>query len=221
MEQRKSTLDGQPGASNPTTTPPAWMHPSASYSPDRRAKMLEHMARARSVPQHQPTASPVPPRKSGLDILGDLFGYIVLFGAIAVLCMSRIPLYLGAFLFLADDERIESAFAAVGVQFKPNAVGPELIKGFASWFGWIALLASLRAPAPVWLAPFLPPSQSWGFIAGIALALAAVEALGSLAMRCATLWFGWDLRLDNLTFTTIKFLIAIGALVLVILFGSV
>lgn len=98
---------------------------------------------------------------------------------------------------------------------EPDAVGPELIKGFASWFGWIALLASLRASAPIRLAPFLPPSQSWDFIASIALALSAVEALGALAMRRARLWFGSERRLDSLTFTTIKFLIAIGALMLV------
>lgn len=221
MEQRKSTKNGQSGVPSATSAPPTWMHRATSYSPDRRAKMLEHMARARSVPQHQPAVAPVPARKSGLDILGDLFGYIVLFGAIAILCMSRIPLYLGAFLFLADDARIEGAFAAVGVRFEPDTVGPDLIKAFASWFGWIALLACLRTSAPVWLAPLLPPSQSWANIAGIALALSVVEALGSLAMRRARLRFGWEVGLDGLTVTTIKFVIAIGALLLVVLLGAV
>lgn len=67
---------------------------------------------------------------------------------------------------------------------------------------------------------FLSPSQL-GFIADIALAFTAVEALGALAVRHARLWFGWGIRLDSMTFTTINFLIAIGALMLVILFGRV
>ncbi|MCG2626344.1 hypothetical protein L6654_06865 [Bradyrhizobium sp. WYCCWR 13023] len=221
MEQPKSTTNDQSGISSTTSAPPTWMHRTAAYSPDRRAKMLEHMARARSTPQHQPAAAPMSAQKSGLDILGDLFGYVVLFGAIAILCMSRIPLYLGAFLFLADDERIEGAFAAVGVRFEPDTVGPDLIKGFASWIGWIALLACLRTSAPVWLAPLLPPSQSWTYIAGMALALSVVEALGSLAMRRARLRLGWEIGVDSLTFTTIKFVIAIGALLLVVLLGTV
>ncbi|MDN5002047.1 hypothetical protein ACFQZO_14230 [Bradyrhizobium sp. GCM10027634] len=221
MEQRKSTTDDQSGTPSAMTTLPTWMQRTTPYAPDRRARMLDHMARARSVPQHQPAVAPLPARKSGPDILGDLFGYIVLFGAIAILSASRIPLYLGAFLFLADDERIESAFAAVGVRFEPDTVGPDLIKGFPSWFGWIALLASLRTSAPVWLASLLPPSQSWGDIASVALALSVVEALGSLAIRRARLRFGWGGRLDSLTLTTIKFVIAIGALLLVVLLGTV
>jgi hypothetical protein len=218
MEQRKSTSEDPSGAAS-ATTPPAWMHRPASYLPDRRTKMLEHMARARSVPQHQAAAAPS--RKSGKNILADLIGHVVLFGMIAIFSMSVIPLYLGAFLFLADDERIESAFASLGIRFDPDAIGPDLIKGFASWFGWIALLASLRASTPGWLAPLLPPSQSWAFIAAVAIALSVVEGLGSLAIRRARVWFGWEIRLDGQTFTMLKFLIAIGALVLAMLFGSV
>ncbi|MBR0831562.1 hypothetical protein JQ612_00030 [Bradyrhizobium manausense] len=218
MEQRKSTSEGQSGTSSVMTTPPAWMRRAVPYPPDRRAKMLEHMARARSTPQRQVAAAPL--RKSGTDILADLVGHTVLFGAIAILCMSPIPLYLGAYLFLADDERVETAFAILGVRFEPDTVGPDIIKGFASWFGWIALLASLRASAPVWLAPVLPPSQSWAFIAGVALAFAIIEAIGSLAMRHARARFGWAIKPDSLPLTTIKFVIAIAALALVLI-GSV
>ncbi|WP_298873252.1 hypothetical protein [uncultured Bradyrhizobium sp.] len=218
MEQRKSTSEGQPEAPAASATPPAWINRATPYSPDRRAKMLEHMARARSA--SQPHAS-APSRKSGRNILADLIGYVVLFGMIAIFSMSLIPLYLGAFLFLADDERIESAFASLGIRFDPDAIGPDLIKGFASWFGWIALLASLRASAPGWLAPFLPPSQSWAFIAAVAIALSVVEGLGSVAIRRARVWFGWEIRFDSLIFTTIKFVIAIAALVLAVLLGTV
>ncbi|XUJ33964.1 hypothetical protein ACQ5SK_42390 [Bradyrhizobium japonicum] len=80
-------------------------------------------------------AAPAPPRTSGIDILGDAFGYLVLFGIIALFFQSRVPLYLGAFLFLSDGERIEHALGTIGIRLEPDTVGPDLIKGFASLFG--------------------------------------------------------------------------------------
>jgi hypothetical protein len=154
-----------------------------------------------------------------MDILGDAFGHVVLFGAIALLFQSRIPLYLGAFLFLDDGERIELALARIGIRFEPDTVGPDIIKAFVSLFGWFALLAALRAPAPAWLAAWMPPDTSWSFIAGVALAFAIVEALATLVMRRAWPWFGFQTRPDNLTWTAIKFVIAIGVLALLVLLG--
>src|SRR4051794_24005732 len=55
----------------------------------------EHMARARSLTRA--TAAPEPTHRA--------YGYAVLFGSIALLFQSRVPLYLGAFLFLTDGER--------------------------------------------------------------------------------------------------------------------
>ena len=77
MEQRKSTRT----AIRRLAGPPAWMQPHGSCtSPDRRAKMLEHMARARSLPQPQAAKATEPSRMSGWDILRDAYGYAVLFG---------------------------------------------------------------------------------------------------------------------------------------------
>jgi hypothetical protein len=109
MEQRKSNSDGQSGAPPAATTPPAWMRRAAPYSPDRRAKMLEHMARARSVPQPQAAKATEPSRMSGWDVLRDAYGCAVLSAIIAFFLQSRVPFYLGAFIFLTDGERIESA----------------------------------------------------------------------------------------------------------------
>jgi hypothetical protein len=211
MAQRKSPSDG------PSAAPPPWMQRATPYAPGRRARMLEHMARARSLPQRQ--AATAPSRTSSMDILGDAVGYVVLFGAIALLFQSRIPLYLGAFLFLDDGERIELALARIGIRFEPDTVGPDIIKAFVSLFGWFALLAALRAPAPAWLAAWMPPDTSWSFIAGIALALAIVEALATLAMRRALSWFGFQTRPNNLTWAAIKFAMAVGVLALLVLFG--
>ncbi|MEY9397072.1 hypothetical protein ABIF79_003447 [Bradyrhizobium japonicum] len=127
MAQRKSPSDRQTGAASPA--PLSWMHRTAPYAPERRARMLEHMARARSLPQPQ-AATATPPRTSGMDIFGDAFGYTVLFGIIALLFQSRVPLYLGAFLFLTDGERIERALGTIGIRFEPDTVGPDIIKGF-------------------------------------------------------------------------------------------
>jgi hypothetical protein len=214
MAQRKSPSDGQTGA--PASAPPPWMHRTA-YAPERRARMLEHMARARSLPQRQ--AATAASRTSSRDILGDAFGYVVLFGAIALLFQSRVPLYFGAFLFFTDGARIESALATIGIRFEPDTIGPDVIKGFASLFGWFALLASLKGSAPAWLASWMPPTESWSFIAGIALALAVVEAFATLAMRHALPWFGFQTKPNNLTWTAIKFALAIGVLALLVLLG--
>jgi hypothetical protein len=196
------------------------MHRTTPYAPERRARMLEHMARARSLPQPQAATVPTPSHTSGVDILGDAFGYTVLFGVIALLFQSRIPLYLGAYLFLTDGERIEHALRAVGIRFEPNTIGPDIIKGFASLFGWFALLASLRGSVPAWLAAWMPPDTSWSAIAGIAVVFATVEASAGLAMRHALPWFGFQIRPDSLTATTIKLLMALGLLALLVLLGS-
>ena len=218
MVLHKSPSDRQTGAASPA--PPSWMHRTAPYAPERRARMLEHMARARSLPQPQAATAIAPSRTSGVDILGDAFGYTVLFGVIALLFQSRIPLYLGAYLFLTDGERIEHALGTVGIRFEPDTVGPDIIKGFASLFGWFALLASLQGSVPAWLAAWMPPDTSWSTIAGIAVVFATVEASAGLAMRHALPWFGFQIRPDSLTATAIRLLMALGLLALLVLLGS-
>lgn len=222
MEQRKSTPEGQSGAPQAMTTPPTWMRRAAPYSPDRRAKMLEHMARARSASQPQAAKATEPSRRSGWDILGDAYGYAVLSGIIALFIQSRVPFYLGAFIFLTDGERIESALATIGIRFQPGAIGPEIVKGFVSLFGWFALLVSLRDSVPGWLAAWMPPAEpSWSLIAGIALAVVILEAFATRAMRRALPWLGLEIRWDGLTWKMIKLALAIGALVLLALHGPV
>ncbi len=197
MEQRKYTSDSQSGA------PPAWIYRAPAHAPERRAKMLEHMARARSVLQPQAARAQAEmagsSRASGWDILRDAYGYAVLSGIIALIFRSPVPLYIGAFIFLTDGERIESALATIGIRLEPDAIGPRIIKGFVSLFGWFALLVSLRGFVPIWLAPWMPPAEpSWSFIAGVALAFAIIETIATLAVRTALPWFGWEIRSDGL-----------------------
>jgi hypothetical protein len=215
MAQRKSPSDDQAGIASPA--PPSWMQRAAAYAPERRARMLEHMARARSLPRA--IAASEPSHMAGRNILGDAFGYAVLFGIIALLFQSRVPLYLGAFLFFTDSGRIELALGKIGIRFEPDTIGPDIIKSFAFLFGWFALLASLKASVPAWLAPWMLPDASWSFIAGIALLLAIVEAFATRAMRRALLWFGLESRPNGLACATIKFVMAIGALALLVLLG--
>ncbi|SFV00518.1 hypothetical protein SAMN05192541_109226 [Bradyrhizobium arachidis] len=219
MEFPKTTPEDQSGPA-PTKSVPRWMHRARPYAPERRARMLEHMARARSLPQRQAATAPERSAKSGQDLLHDLLGHIVLSGLLALIFMSRVPLYIGAFLFLTDGERIEALLGTLGIRLEPDTIGPDIIKGSASWFGWFALLAVLKGSAPAWLVPWMPPSESWSFIAGIALALATVEACGAFAMRRASQWFGWGSWPDSLTWATIKFVIVIAVLALLVLLGS-
>jgi len=214
MDPRKSPSDGQPGVA---PSAPAWMRRTAPYAPERRARMLEHMARARSLPQ--PQAAPKHARTDGVELILDVIGHVVVFGVIAILCVSRISLYMGAFLFLTDGERIERMFAATGIRFEPAAFGPDIVKGFASWFGWFALLGALNGSVPALIARWLPQAESWSVIAGIALLLACIEVFGSLAMGRVLVWSGLEHRVRGLTWTAIKLLIALGLLALLVLFG--
>ena len=219
MDQRKPTSDGQSGA------PPAWINRAPLQVPERRAKMLEHMARARSVPQTQAvqTQTAMPTGQSlasGWDILRDAYGHAVLFGIIALIFQSLVPFFVGAFIFLTDSERIENALAAIGIRLERGAIGPQILKGFVSLFGWFALLVSLRGHAPIWLAPWmLPADPSWSFIAGIALAFAILETIATFAARTALPWFGWEIRSDSLTWKIIKLALAVGVLALLLLHG--
>jgi hypothetical protein len=226
MERPESTSEGQAGVPSMATTPPAWIQRTASYSPGRRAKMLEHIARARSAPQPQaiqPLAAQIqtattPSRMTGWDILGDAYGYAVLSAIVAFVFQSRVPFYLGAFMFLTDGERIESALATVGIRFEPGAIGPDILKGFVSLFGWFVLLVWLRDSVPPSLATWAPPPEpSWSLIAGIALAIVIVEALAIRAMRLVLPWLGLEIRWDSLTGKIIKLVLAISALVVVAL----
>jgi hypothetical protein len=215
MAQEKSPSDDQAGIASPA--PPPWIHRTAAYAPERRARMLEHMARARSLPRA--TAAPETSQAAGTTIVSDAFGYAVLFGMVALLFQSRVPLYLGAFLFFTDGERIELALGKIGIRLEPGTIGPDIIKGFVSLFGWFALLASLKASVPAWLAAWMLPDASWSFLAGIALLFVIVEAFATRAMRHALPWFGFERGPGNQTCATIKLVMAIGVLALLVLLG--
>lgn len=221
MEQRETIPESHSGAA---PQPPPWMHRAAPNAPDRRARMLEHMARARLLPRRQSAAARPrvsSPLAAGMTAFGDAYGYAVLFGIIALLVQSTVPLYLGAFLFLSDGTRIESALGAIGIRFEPDAIGPDIVRGFAFWFTWIALLVSMRGSVPDWLAAWMPPAVSWSAVAGIALALAIFDALAALAIRRAGPSFGVATSLDGPAWTTIKLVILGGALALLVLLGLV
>lgn len=223
MAQRNSEIEGSSGASAMTPGLPPWLAHPGQHPSDRRAKMLEHMAHARSLPPGHADSAPAAPVLSGgsaTDVLGDVMSHVVLFGVLALLFQSRVPLYLGAIVFLIGGERIESALAGIGVRLEPDTIGADIVKRSAFWFGWLALLGSLKGSVPVWFAPWMPPAESWSFIAGIALLLAFVEAYTALAMRRALPPLGLKTRPNGLPWTTIQFAMAVAALALPMLFGS-
>lgn len=221
MEPRETMPNSHSGAA---PQPPAWMHRASPHAPDRRARMLEHMAHARSLAQRlaaaaQPKTQPKTssPLAAGMTIFGDACGYAILFGLIALLFQSSVPLYLGAFLFLGDGTRIENALGAIGIRFEPDTIGPEIVKGSMFWFAWIALLVSMRSSVPAFLAAWMPPAISWSSVAGIALALAIFDALAALTIRRGGPWFNLSIRPDGLAWTTIKTVVLVGVLALLVL----
>lgn len=222
MTQRYPEIDGSSGASAMTPELPPWLgrHPRQHPS-DLRAKMLAHMARARPRPQSDlAPPAPVPSGRIVRELLSDVVGHVILFGVAALLFQSRVPLYFGAFILLTDGGRIESALASIGIRLEPETLGADIVKRSAFWFGWFALLAALKGSVPAWLAPWMPPADSWSFLAGIALLLAVVEAFTALALRRALPQLGLEISPDSLTGTTVQFAMAFGALALLVLFGS-
>ncbi|MEY9360692.1 hypothetical protein ABH994_003413 [Bradyrhizobium yuanmingense] len=204
---------------SPMPALPIWLRHPRQHAPDRRARMLAHMARARSLPRPQADFAPVvsvPEHGSVKDIVCDAIGYLVLFGVLALLFQSRLPLYFPAFLFLTDGERIEGALARIGVRLEPETIGQVLVKRFVFWFGWFALLGPLKASVPAWFASWMPPTQSWSSLAGIAILLAVVEALTALALRRALPRLRWEIRPNGLIWTMIQF--AFAALAILLLF---
>jgi hypothetical protein len=208
MEQRKSTSEGQSGAPSTMPAAPPWLRHTTQHPPERRARMLEHMARARSAPQPQAAASPAaaePSDKSAKEYVADFIARMILFGLIGLVFQSRFPLYLGAFFFLTDGAFVEWVLRKAGIRF-------------VSWFGWGTLLASWKASAPVWLMPWMPPNGSWSFIGATALLLGIIEAIASVIMRRVLPWFGLRIRPDSLAWTPIQLLIGLGLLAPLILF---
>jgi len=218
MAQRYPEIEGSSGVSAMTPGLPPWLSHPRPHPSGRRAKMLEHMARAGSRPKADvASASPVPSGRIALDLLGDVVGHVILFGLVALLFQSRVPLYLGAFIFLTDGGRIESALAGIGIRLEPETIGAYIVRRSVFWFGWFALPAALKDSVPAWLAPWMPPADSWSFLFGIALLLAIVEAFTALAMRRALPQLGLEISPNGLIWTTIQF--AVAALALLVLFG--
>lgn len=193
------------------------MRRAGPHVAERRGRMLEHMARFRPAARPQPTARPGLSQPRDIALLHETIGYLVLFGIGAFVFQSRVPLYLGAFLLLNDGERLERAFAAIGIRFEAGAIGPRIVTAFASLFGWLALLSSLATFMPGWLASSMPPANtSWSLIAIAALLFAIVDAVATHAIGRAARWIGWEDRLRGLSWATIKLVLAIGVLALLI-----
>ena len=221
MAQRYPEIEGSSGVSAMTPGLPPWLSHPRPHPSDRRAKMLEHMARARSLPQRQAGVASVPlPSGDGIaNVFGDVLGHAILFGVIALLVQSRIPPYLGAFIFLNDDGRIERTLAALGIRLEPETIGADIVKRFPFWFGFFALLGILKGAGPAWLAPWMPPAEPWSSLAAIGLLLAVVEASSALAMRRALPLVGLEISPSGLTWATIQFALAVVALALLVQSG--
>jgi hypothetical protein len=218
MEQRKSASEGQSGV--PSTMPalPPWMHRTTQQAPDRRAKMLEHMACARSLPQPQAAttpAAPEPSRKTGKEYVADFIGRMMLFGLIGLVFQSRFPLCLGVFFFFSDGEFVEWVLRKLGIRLEPDTVGSDAIKSLPFFFGWAALLAYWKDTLPAWLVPSMPATMSLSFLVGTAFEIAAIVAASAAVMRRVLPWVGLDIRPNSLAWTTIQILVCLGFLALV------
>lgn len=212
MEQGGSNMDSRADTPSPVPLPPAWLRPATQLVPDRRRRMLEHMARYKFVAKRPaPGSSEAPPR--ALVFLAKFIVTMLFFGFIGILASSLFPVCLGLFLFLTSDDFVEWVLETTGIRFVPHAPGPEFIKFFVFTFGWGLLLGSWRDSAPAWLEPMLPPKAPWPFFARAALLMAATAAIaaaiaGLLAPRAK------DEPTEGLGRTTAKFLIALGVLAL-------
>lgn len=152
---------------------------------------------------------------SGWAILRDACGCAVLSAIAALIFQSRVPFYLGAFMFLTNGERIESVLAMTGIRFEPGAIGPDIVKNFVSLFGWFVLLVSLRDAFPTWLMQRMPPTEPpWSVVAGFAFALVIAGTLATRAARRVLPRLGLKTNSNSLAWAAIKLVGIIGVLVL-------
>lgn len=213
MERGGPSTEGKAGTPAPAPTPPTWLRQTTQLVPDRRRRMLEHMARYKFVakrPAHG--SSEDPPR--AVVFIAKFVLYMVFFGFIGALASSLFPICLGLFLFFTADDFIEWALETTGIRLVPHAPGPDFIKFFVFAFGWGLLLGSWRDSAPAWLEPLLPPKAPWPFFAGTALLMAATAAIaaaiaGLVAPRAKDQSAG-----ESLGRRTAKFLICLVVLAL-------
>jgi len=213
MEQGGPITDGKAGTPAPAPNPPVWLRQATQPAPDRRRRMLEHIARHKFVAKRPARgATEDPPR--AIVFLAKFIIYMVFFGFLSTLAGSRFPICLGLFLFFTSDEFVEWVLETSGIRLVPHTPGPEFIKVFVFTFGWGLLLGAWRDATPPWLMPWLPPNASWPFIARVALLLAAAAAIaaaiaGMVAPRAR------DRSSDaGLGRITAKFLICLGVLAL-------
>jgi len=158
--------------------------------------------RERSVPAREPPqgqagqssdASELSRPGRGLEYVKRLITDMIFFGVIGLLFSSWFPVALGLFLFFTDGKFIEWTLWKIGIRLVPDTLGPEFIKASAFFSGLCILLAYWRGSAPEWLSPWLPPSASWYFIAGIAFGIAILNVISVAVVRKLLPLFGIEI----------------------------
>jgi hypothetical protein len=213
MERRDPVSNGHADGSSNAPAPPVWLRQTARHALQARGKMLEHIARRRSMGESKASDSSAatrPSPKGAREFAREFAGYMVIFGLIALVCQSRFPVLIGAFLFFTDDAFITWVLETIGIRVVPDTLAAEFIKFFVFLVGWGALLGYWRNTAPAWLLPWMPPSESWSFLAGIALLLAVVMIISSAIMRRGLPRVGVNIEPRSLVWTTIQLLIGLG-----------
>jgi hypothetical protein len=110
-------------------------------------------------------------------ILEQVYIYLIFFSVLGLFWSSKFPIALGAFLFLTDDEFIAWVLGTSGIRLVPDTLGANFVELFAWLAGLAVLITYWRGSAPAWLSPWLPPSASWPFIAGVVGSVAAAGAV--------------------------------------------
>jgi hypothetical protein len=172
-------------------------------------------------------SAPAPPSKPlGRKFLGKFIVYLIFFSILGFFFSSKFPMALGAFLFVTDDEFIAWVLGSSGIRLVPDTLGSNFVKLLAWMIGLTVLLAYWRGSAPTWLSPWLPPSASWPYIAGVVGSVAAAGALIDTASTAVSrkLLPRAGIAPDSLRWTTtagVIWLVMVGIVIgLVFLLGS-
>lgn len=106
------------------------------------------------------------------------------FGALSALFSSSFPISLGLFLFFTDDDFIEWACRAVGIQLVPDTFGAVFVKTLVFLIAVTVVLACWQDSLPAWLPGGPPPGAArWAFVGGGALFIAALSSASAALMR--------------------------------------
>ncbi|MDB5600069.1 MAG: hypothetical protein JWN71_2113 [Xanthobacteraceae bacterium] len=119
----------------------------------------------------------------GKDFFGKFILYALVFGVVSAVLSSKLPVAIGAILFVSNDDFIAWVLRKVGIQLVPDSLGANFISACVFLTTAWVLLAYCRESLPASLSSAVPASFSWAMVGVGALGCAALAFVATAATR--------------------------------------